>query len=97
MRWVKWAVAIFASLVVAAVAVTFFQVYRDREIRALAHAGANLGMQVAGRLLGAAPGQGRWPEDGAKYLPGGVKSLPAQVESIQVVQEGLVRVTFRSR
>lgn len=92
----QWIVGVVLLLFGAFVLLVFIPVHRDRDVRALAAVGLDLGSQVADRLLIAAPGQGLETEDGMKYLPGRKKDLPVHVDRIQVMKDGVVRVSFKS-
>ena len=87
---------IILLVIAAAVLVTFYQVDRDHRTRDLATEGWSLARQIADRIPAEVAGHTRGPEDATKYLPGGAKDLPAHVESIWIVKDGLVVVRFKS-
>lgn len=86
----------FLLLVAAVVVFVFLPVYRDREIRVLAISGVMLGTRVSDQILAARLRQGRWPDSAAKYLPDEDKNIPAHVEGVRVLDDGLVRVSFKA-
>ena len=87
---------ILLLVIVAVVLITFYQVDRDHRTRDLATEGWRLARLIGDRLPAGATGQTRGPEDATKYLPGGAKDLPAHIESIWIVKDGLVVVRFKS-
>lgn len=94
--FLKVVVVVVLLLMGAFVFFVFIPAQSDRDVRALATAGVTLGSQVAERLPAAPTGSASEAAEGARYLPGGSKDLPAHVDRIQVTKEGTVRVSFKS-
>jgi hypothetical protein len=90
------ATAIVVLLLVGAFLAVALPIYNDHRIQDVTRVGLQLGTRVADRALAAHPGEWREVTDGGSLLPDNEKALPEHIARIQVMKDGLVRVTFKS-
>ena len=94
-KWPLKALAVLA-LFALVLAWVFVPVYHDRQARNLAVQGIAVGADLSDRLLAHHAANGHWPRDSSKIVADAMKSAPAHVDGVVLVNDGLIRVGGKS-